>query len=107
MRAAAHMRAMAGAPTWSGSLPCGSGSGGSPPPRLELQSAVLNRLMRVPGAVVPITDLVDAAYGDECGGGPMWAEKSIRHAVGALPRRGWSIEAHWGRGYRLGAVPHE
>ncbi len=70
-------------------------------PNRELQSRVLRRLRESIGAIVSVTDLLLAAYGDDEDGGPEWPGEVIRHAVHQLRRRGYLISNHYGRGYML------
>lgn len=69
--------------------------------RAWLQARIFNRLALVRGAVVPLRDLIDAAYGGEPEGGPQGAIGNIRITIFRLRRRGVQIKIVHGRGYVL------
>ena len=48
--------------------------------------------------------LMNTLYGDDPGGGPLWAYSCLNHCIRALRRKllpGWRIDTHFGWGYSL------
>ena len=69
--------------------------------RAWLQARVFNRLALVRGAVVPLKELIAAAYDASPDGGPANAVNAVRITILRLRCRGLRIDVVRGRGYVL------